>query len=387
MPKIVPPFFCAGALLALSVLTSSGDMVTLNSGEQIDGTIITETDTRIVIAVKVSASISDQRTVARTDIKTVVKTLPDEIAYQSLKVLKVGPNSFAPAEYDKCIQALTGFQAKFPTSARVKDAQADIDALKQDKKRVEVGELKWNNRWYLAQEAAQQKYQIDAQRLMVVMRDQTGRGDIVGALNTFDKLERSFPASSTYPEAVESAIALVQALDRDVDRQVNLAKVQKAKFDSGIVLETEPTKSAMIAAQKRQIAAAEAAFAVADKAGIKWKPLLPVVAKSPDDLKKTAASELKRLQALPVANMKNSVVLAAAAFEAVSAKNKAVAEAKYNEAATLWPANEMLTRIKPSVAASEAAVAKVEAVKAEEKRKAEATPTPILNRVKSWFSF
>jgi len=181
---------------------------------------------------------------------------------------------------------------------------------------------------------------------------------------------------------------LIQRLRAEIDRAVGLAKIQKTQFDSGIVLETEPTKSAMIAAQKRQIAGAEATLAIAEKSGIKWKPLLPVIDKSPAALRATATAELQRLAKLPLANMRKSVELAAAGFEAVSAKNLSDAAVKCQEAEGLWSANEMLVRLKPMLAASKVAETKAETAKVEAaKGKAEATPTPILNRVKSWFSF
>src|SRR2546422_5610697 len=101
--------FCVWLALFAFACRVCADIVTLKSGEKIEGKILNETATEITIEFKVSASISDQRTVPKSDIASVEKPKPDEVLYQTLKNLKPGPNSFRPDAYDTIVAQLKAF--------------------------------------------------------------------------------------------------------------------------------------------------------------------------------------------------------------------------------------------------------------------------------------
>ncbi len=362
MVKVAPPLIFTAALLFAAISPALADSVTLTSGEEIQGTILRETDSGIVMELHISSGVTDQRTFAKSEIRSVIKTPPDELAYQKLSAYKVGPNSYTLAGYESILGSLKYFCQQFPQSPFAQRVQQTIDALKAEKARVATGEMKWNNRWYSKQEATQQKYQIQAGKLLAVMKEQAARADIIGALNTFDHLEQKYPGSSAYPDAVELALVLMPRLQAEMDRAVTLTKFQEQQFTSGIDLVSEPEKSEMIAAHKRQIDTAEAAIASAEHANVKWKPLYPITEKSPAAIKATLATELPRLRALSLPAMRNSIAAADAAFQEVAAKNFAGAEAKMKEAQTLWAPNEALLRLAPALVSLKAELA--------------ATPTP-----------
>src|SRR4051794_25952099 len=103
----------AASLLVASYLTAArivvADTIILKSGEKIDGRVVSETDTEVTVEYKASASITDSRTVAKSDIQKIEKQAPDELAYQALKDIRPGPNSLPAATYDRTIQALQAF--------------------------------------------------------------------------------------------------------------------------------------------------------------------------------------------------------------------------------------------------------------------------------------
>src|SRR5690606_10649562 len=121
------------------------------------------------------------------------------------------------------------------------------------------------------------------------------------------------------------------------------------QFKEGIVLVGEPQKTQMLKAHAAQIAAAEAAMAAA--AGAKWKPLVPLSEKSPTDLRTTIAAESIRLSALPLAEMRNCIILTEAAAQDLTAKDPIGAESNLKQAQILWPQYEVITRITPALAA------------------------------------
>ncbi|MEI6350579.1 MAG: PTPDL family protein [Verrucomicrobiota bacterium] len=338
---------CTAALFGISAFTLA-DSVTLKSGEVVEGRIMRESDTEIVIEAKVGSGITDEQTLKKSEVNAVSKTGPDEIAFQKVKDYGVGPNSFPPANYKAEIAALEAFKNQFPISKHRVEVINAIAALTAEKARVEAKDIKWNNHWYSPAEFEKQKYQLRAQLLLAAMREQGARYDTVGALNTFDKLEHDFPGSQAYIDGVELASSLVQRLDGEIDHAVESANLQTSQFNSGIVLVQEPKKTQIIEARQNQIAAAEAAVA---KSTAKWKPLLAITDKSPQALKSTLKSEQTRLAALPLEAMRNSVAAADASNAALIAKNVTEAETQARLAQTLWANNEAVTRLLPAIEA------------------------------------
>ena len=347
LPRIFLALLLAGTSAALA------DSVTLKTGEVLEGQVLKETPAEVVIDVKVGGGITDQRTLAKTEVSAVSKTTPDALAFEKIKTYKVGPNSLAPAKYKAILAALQDFQKRFPASAQDPQVKAALEAFSAEKARVDAKDFKWNNRWYTPEQFEQQKYQLRGQILLAAMRDQAARAETITALNTFDRLEREYPGSEAYVDAVESAFTLVRRLEGEVNRAVDLANSQLAQFNSKIQLVSEPDKSRTIELRKNQIAAAEAAVAASQA---KWKPLLPISEKSPQALKGTIATEVQRLSQLPVSSMKSSIAAVTAAYAALDAKNVTEAETQARNAQSLWSQNESLTRLTPAIEALKEAI-------------------------------
>ncbi len=342
------------ALFASPLSSSRGDSITLKSGEEFEGFIQNETETHWVMTVQVSDGITDEMTFEKSEVKGVVKTPRDNLAYESLQRFRPGPNSLSLAAYDSAIAAFQGFLKKFPDSGHHQNAKNQIETLKEEKARVAKKELKWNNRWYTAAEAQANSYQINAQQLLAQARELATRGDYVGALNVCDRLERAFPGSTAFPESVKFALSVIPRLNGEIDRMIPIIKTREQQFSEGIVLAVEPEKSRMIAAHDDAIAKAEAAVT---QSTAKWKPFLPISAKSTTDLKQTIGTELTRLKGLDLAPMEKSIAMAEEAAKEIAARNAEPAEAKLKEAQSLWTANEMLVRLNPALATLKAELA------------------------------
>ena len=359
LPKVI---FFAGVLLIPTASLVLADSITLTSGEVLQGKVIKETATEFVVNVQISAGIVDERTYKKKDVKEVSKTSEDAIVYESIKGYKVGVNSYTPADYDVLVRTLTGFLAKFPNNAHAQEVKANLDVIKQEQARVAAGGLKLNNRWFTAKEASEQKYQIDALKTYASMQDLAARGDTIGALNKFDFLERNYGGSTAFLSAVDTAVALINRLGPEVENAVTVAKQQESKFNEGIVLVAEPQKSQTMKARKSRITAAENAVTLADRSGVKWKPLLAITDKSIRSIESTTSLELPRLMQLPLPAMRSGIEKAEAAMALLNQGDIAGAEAANRESEILWSTNEMLTHVQAAINAA--------------KIKARATPTP-----------
>ena len=101
-------------LLAFSSL-SLADSVKLKSGEVLEGDVVSETDTEVVIDVQVTESIKDRKTILREEIESVSVTQPDEVAFEKIKGLKLGENSESADYYKRIISAkLDSFLRDYP---------------------------------------------------------------------------------------------------------------------------------------------------------------------------------------------------------------------------------------------------------------------------------
>ncbi len=358
------------ALLTIAPAPLRADKVTLKTGETLEGTVIRENEAEIVLEYAVSASIIDEKTIPRSEIATLDKTPKDAVDYARIRGIKPGPNSHSATGYDGLTSQLAAFLAKHPKSDHTAEVRTTLTELIKERERVKLGDIKWNNRWYTPEEIEQEQYQINAFKVYQAMRDQASRGDFVGALNTFDRLETAYPGSRSYPDAVELAQTLVQRLNVEIDRVLPIVKHQNEQFEANIILLKEHDKALTLAARKQEIANAEAAMAAASKARLKWPPLLPIIPKSPEDLRRILPKETERLRTLNVADMRASIAAAESIPAALAAKDGVAAEDRLNNARTLWAANEMVTRQAPAVAALKAELAAAAAAE-EAARKAE----------------
>jgi len=353
--KAVPsPIFVITGILLAAAVAAMADTVTLNSGETINGKISRESDKEIVVDVVISAGVTDEKIIPRSDVKSVSKTTADEVAFRGVKDLQPDTHSLQPAAYPPVIKTLETFLKDYPQSSHAEEVKKTLETFKQELARVKAGELKWADRWYTAKEAEKHKYQISAQMTLNTMRDQAASRDFISALNTFDQIEKNYPGSTAYPEAAELAQSMMRVAAMDMVAMQNKAKAQEVQFNSSIVLVPEPEKSQVIAGRKAQVAAAEAALAAAEKNGVKWKPLSPLSPKSFEALKTTLSTEAPLLEKLPVANMRSSVTITQGVDVDIRANHLEGVEAKLREAKTLWPQNVQITELTAELAALKA---------------------------------
>ncbi|HWL51442.1 MAG TPA: PTPDL family protein [Chthoniobacteraceae bacterium] len=338
---------CLGSILAATLLPLKADTLRLHSGEEYEGTVIRESDTEVVFEHVVGNGIIDQQVFPREEVKNISKVSRDERSYERIRGYKPGPDSFTPQQYEHLMNGIRAFIGRFPNSPHIKEAKENLEALRAEKAKAAEGLVKWRGKWHTAEEAAVHQYQISAHRLYMRMKE-LARRDAVKALNTFDQIEKNYPNSRAFPEAAELALSLIPALSAQAERALPALKLKEQRFQEGIVLLTEPKKSQVLNARTKENAAAEAAFAAAGSS--KWKPLLPNLEKSITSVKATCDTELVRLKALPIDQLKASIVNADEASREVAAKNLEKAEARLEEAREQWANNELLSRLDTDVA-------------------------------------
>jgi hypothetical protein len=357
-------------LLAILVGTTAlADTVTLTTGEKLEGKILQETADQITIAVKISAGVTDEQIVPKANIAKIDKEQPDELAWQSLKGLKPAANSLQAAQYENVLRPLQAFVNEYPQSAHAAEANQLLALFSGEKSRVEAGEVRLGEKWLSAEEVGKERYQINAQVAVAYLRSQRQSGDLIGALNSFDLIEKTYPEAQIYADAVEVARETLASLKATVDRAQKTFLTQKAEFEAGLANAGPAQKAELLAARQRELAQGEAALTAADKAKLKWPAIVTRSDKNLDAIAKKIPAEVQRLSAIDLAKLRQAALLAERARKEIREKDPAASETLV-QALALVPNNELARRLQPEALAMKMTAA------AEAQAIARATPEP-----------
>jgi hypothetical protein len=353
-------------LLAVASVTFAtslfADTVVLKNGTKIEGKITSETDTQITIETK-AGGIVDEQTVKKEEVQSVSKATADETAYASLRNIKLGANSLpTPAQYDNYLTALKSFVSQHPDSkhkAEIEKLAADFEA---EQKRVADGEVKMDGKWISKAEVQRERYQINGMVAFQYMKEQVGRNDAVGAMNTFEILRKQYPGSRGYIEAVDSAKRLVAALKQQADARLARLPAEDAEREKAVAGSAGLSKIELQREIEREKQNNTAALAQAKAQGLRWPPFLPRSEDSMREISNLAGDEASQLSGVDVAKGRQSIQLASEARAALDKKDIALAEQKVQAAREAWGENEIVTRLEPEIATAKTAA---EAAKAE----------------------
>ena len=343
-------FTMFGAIACALLMTNAlADTVTLKSGERIEGKIVGETEKEVTLEVKVTAAVTDERVVQKADVAKIEKTSPETEVYKAISTILPGPNSLSQAQYEQISRTLQAYIAQFPNSIHAVDVQATLNTFEAEKKRVEAGEIKLHHQWLSKAEAEKERVQIGGMLTFEYMKAQQARGDVIGALNSFVLLEKSYLGAASTPDGVELARQLVASLKPIVERAIPTQKILKADREKGFANAGPADRVELMAAYKKEQTQAEDAVAAAIAIG-KWPPLIPGNEKSLTTLQGIIAKEIPRLAGLPVDKMKVSVQMADSAKKKIEAKDLDGAAEDLKEATAMWPVNELAVRLNKEIA-------------------------------------
>jgi len=343
MPRIHPSI-SRMLVFTMCVTGAFADTITLKNGEHLEGKITKETDKDITMEVKVSQGIVDERVLPKAEIEKIDKVTPELEAYRAIAQIQLAQNSLGAAQYDPYIRTLQAYVTQYPNSARTADVQKTLDAFKAERKRVEVGEVKINGDWINKVEAEKEKAQIGGRLAYNYMVSQSAAGDHVGALNTFDALEKTYPGAAVMPDAVELALRLMTALSREVEQAIPAQKVYKSEHEKGLKTAATGDRAEIAAALKNEQAAGDAEAAAAES-GNHWAPFNTHSEKCLLSLKARIVKEGQRLAKFEPEKMRQSLQLTDAARQSLASGDTDAATKTLKEAIALWKDNELALRL------------------------------------------
>jgi hypothetical protein len=353
------------SLLALASVTFAAsvlaDTVVLKNGTKIEGKITSETDTQITIETK-AGGIVDEQTVKKDEVQSVSKETPDEIAYASLRAIKLGANSLpSSTQYDNYLTSLKSFVSQFPESKH----KAEIEKLATDfgaeQKRVADGEVKLDGKWLSKAEVQRERYQINGMVAFNYMKEQAARNDAIGAMNTFEILRKQYIGSRGYIEAADVAKRLLSTLKQQADARLARLPAENAEREKSVAGAAGLNKIQLQGELDREKQSNAAALALAKSQGLRWPPFIPRSEESMKEISSLAGEQASELTSVDVAKARQSIQLANEARAALDKKDLTVAEEKTRAARDAWGENEIVTRLEPEIASAKEAADKAKA--------------------------
>jgi hypothetical protein len=153
---LLPALICA--LVVCTVAPLKADTITLNSGEVLQGRILSETDTQVEVEVSLyHGSIITERQVLKTDIQSIVREnleqMQEKAAYEALSKYTLNPNhELTHNQYAAGIAAFQKFQATYTNSNLAKEINKRIADWRTESSNVESGKVKFANKWMTPEE-------------------------------------------------------------------------------------------------------------------------------------------------------------------------------------------------------------------------------------------
>jgi len=177
----------AWVLLACGVPPANADTVTLNSGEVLEGRILSETDTQLVIEASFyHGTILSTREVLKSEIQSIVRESLEQkherADYAGLGAYALNPNQeLTRSQYDAGITAFEKFLATYTNSSFAADINHRLADWRAEVSNVESGRVKFAGTWMTPDEkraeAARNTMQSLKQRLADLQRQRTAQAE------------------------------------------------------------------------------------------------------------------------------------------------------------------------------------------------------------------
>jgi len=167
----------AWVLLAWGVSPANADTVTLNSGEVVEGRILSETDTQLVIeASYYHGTILSTREVLKSDIRTIVRESLEQkhekADVAALAAYTLNPNQeLTKSQYDAGIAAFEKFLTSYTNSSFAADINRRLADWQAEASNVESGKVKFAGTWMTPDEKKVRAAQATLQSLKKQLAD------------------------------------------------------------------------------------------------------------------------------------------------------------------------------------------------------------------------
>jgi hypothetical protein len=318
----------------------SADVVELKTGEKIECKILSENETSIkieYILIK-GSKIKDIKDILKTDIKPVVKYTPAQVEMEEKGLAKIvpTPDLLSASDYESIIQdRLRTFVARFPGTPEAAEVEKIIATLVEEKTKVLAGQLKVKGKWLDADTVKKEKYNIDAYRVHLAMKQKLTELPEdplllkeAKALREFEDMRTRFPASMEYLETIKEAQDILEAYDKRLIAISNEHAFFKKQREDGLkALPPGPEKQRIEAGIAEEVKKFKAEIEAQSKAKTKWRSVYKYDLQSITLARTAVAKERAELSNINLTSFENEIKSLNEAIGHINNQNADQAEA------------------------------------------------------------
>jgi len=325
-------------LAALCLATAArADIVTLKSGEKMEGRILSETPESIEMEYKLTPKIKDKKTVQKSEIKEIKRQTAAEVEFEEkgMRGLVPTPDLMTASEYESILQdKLRSFAVRYPGTPEAAEVEKMITTLADEKSKVVSGQVKMEGKWLDATTAKRETYNIAGYRQYMLMKSEAAkREDLhnLNALREFNKLRTDYAASPYFTLSIPVALDLLKSYETQLNAMLTDAPIYLKKRDEG--LKTMNPQDAALAkkANDEQMREYRATVDQQFKNKVKWKDINKYDIKGLQDALLTVTKERAELTALDLTALaaENGTIMSIIRFLADG--NATEAKAQYDK--------------------------------------------------------
>lgn len=258
MKTLKSPFVAAVWLSCLHL--APADIITLNNGEKIEGKVLRETDETYTIEVKISKTIRDEKTIAKSDVSKIDKETEDEKAFEKINAYVPTPELVSKAGYEARIERVEAFINDYPESTKIAEAKKIHDYLTEEYVAVQNGGIKFGEEMISAEDYLANSYDYDAMIAAKEITEDVGRRDFLSALRAFTKYDQTFSEASGRNEVAKLISQVLVAYNRTIVESLATLDGRVERRDSGLATMAPEDRSQTARALAEQEAQVNAAY-------------------------------------------------------------------------------------------------------------------------------
>ena len=338
-------------LLAVAVSPCMhADIVFLKDGSQCNGEILSDGPDGITIEYFATATIKDQKTIARADIDRVEKVSPDLKAYEELGSLASPETLMETSFLDPLLdQKIPEFMRSYPYSSKIEEVRGKIKVLEDERMRIRQGDRRIDGIWFTAAEIAADPYQSGARIKYLQMKSAANSNNPVEALRSYELLEKDFPGSEVMPDGVDGALKQLDLLQGAISSarfNGDLAEKNRAK-----AIAVAPADQAKILKEgvDHELNATKEFIKKSAADGSKFFPVFQNSKEALDDLQELVVAERTRLMQLQKTPVREGIAAAKECARLIKQGKLKEAQEQLALSQKLWPINIDNTKLKASL--------------------------------------
>jgi hypothetical protein len=339
----------AVTLLGFVGLTKA-DTIILKNGDKIEGSILSQSPSEVVIEYNATPTIKDQKTVSRDEIVKIDSIPKDDKAFVDLGDLASPPTVLETSLYDLLIdKKIPEFLAQYPYSRHTSELREDLRILEGERSRLRQGDRKINGTWITAAQIQNDPYGFGATIKFSEMKGVVATGDPVGALQCYELIEKNYSGSDVMPDAVDLALKQISVLQGNLNSvKGNFSVLDKNRQDAIAKAPADQAKMLKESLDK-EVIAAKAAMAMAATNGTKFFPVFQNNKDALDALQALVVAENARLVKLQALPMRDGIKVSEECSGLLAAGKIKEARDQLALSVKLWPANIKNTKLQQQI--------------------------------------